>query len=129
MTAPHDVPDATGLVVAVREFLERDVLTSAEGRVAFHTRVAVNVLRMVERELTLGPAQSAAHAVGLARFGVSSEEELAGAIRSGDLDDRVDEVRAFVRDTVRAKLEVANPKYLDGPSPAGSLKGLLGPSA
>jgi len=29
------------------------------------------------------------------------------------LDDRRDEVRAAVRRTVRAKLEVANPKYLD----------------
>jgi hypothetical protein len=116
VTAPHDLPDATGLVVAVREFLERDVLTSTEGRIAFHTRVAVNVLRMVERELTVGPAQSTAHAAGLARFGLTSEEELAAAIRSGELDHRAAEVRDFVRETVRAKLEVANPKYLEGPS-------------
>ena len=47
MTAPHDLPDAAGLVEAVREFLERDVMTATEGRVQFHTRVAVNVLGMV----------------------------------------------------------------------------------
>ena len=32
------------LVTAVREFLERDVMPATEGRVQFHTRVAVNVL-------------------------------------------------------------------------------------
>ena len=43
--------DAAELVAAVREFLERDVMAATEGRVQFHTRVAVNVLSMVEREL------------------------------------------------------------------------------
>ena len=112
MTQPHDMPTAAQLVEAVREFLERDVMAATEGRVQFHTRVAVNVLGMVERELALGPAQAADHAAGLARLGVAGEAELAAAIRSGDLDDRLDEVRAFVRETVEAKLRVANPKYL-----------------
>ena len=49
MTAPHDVPTAAELVEAVREFLERDVLPEAEGRVRFHGQVAVRVLAMVER--------------------------------------------------------------------------------
>ena len=109
----HDIPDAPSLVEAVREFLERDVMAATEGRVQFHTRVAVNVLNMVERELRLGPAQAAAHTAGLAALGVSDEAALAAAIRSGALDDRLDEVRTFVRDTVEAKLRVANPKYLD----------------
>ncbi len=51
---PHDVPTAAELVEAVREYLERDVMTSTEGRVQFHARVAVNVLKMVERELAVG---------------------------------------------------------------------------
>jgi hypothetical protein len=117
VTEPHDIPDAAGLVEAVREFLEKDVMTSTEGRVQFHTRVAVNVLGMVERELRQGAEQLAAHQAGLAALGVADERELADAIRRGDLDDRIDEVRAFVDATVRSKLEVANPKYLDGPNP------------
>jgi hypothetical protein len=44
---------------------------------------------------------------------VADEAELATAIRDGTLDDRIDEVRLFVRDTVEAKLRVANPKYID----------------
>ncbi|MBV9254546.1 MAG: hypothetical protein JO367_03415 [Actinobacteria bacterium] len=112
MTQPHDMPSAAQLVEAVREFLERDVMTATEGRVQFHTRVAINVLGMVERELTDGPAQAAAHAEGLARLGVTDETALAAAIRDGSLDDRLDEVRAFVLETVEAKLRVANPKYM-----------------
>lgn len=115
MMPPHDVPDAAGLVESVREFLERDVMAATDGRVQFHTRVAVNVLRMVERELHLGPEQAAAHGQGLRGLGFDSEAELAEAIRSGDLDDRLDEIRRFVAATVRAKLEVANPSYLEGP--------------
>ena len=112
MSELHGRPTAIELVEAVREFLERDVMTSTEGRVQFHARVAVNVLGMVEREITEGAAQAAAHADGLARLGVADEAALAAAIRDGSLDERLDEVRAFVRDTVEAKLRVANPKYL-----------------
>jgi hypothetical protein len=99
------------LVEAVREFLEGDVLAHSEGRVRFHARVAANVLGMVLRELELGPAQAAAHAERLRQLGVASERELARSIRSGMLDDRMDEVRAVVRATVEDKLAVAHPGY------------------
>lgn len=115
MTHPHDIPTAAQLVEAVREFLERDVMAATDGRVQFHTRVAINVLGMVERELALGADQAAAHAEGLAALGAEDEAALAGAIRSGALDGQLDEVTAFVRSTVEAKLRVANPKYLDQP--------------
>jgi hypothetical protein len=108
----HGVPTAGELVEAVREYLERDVMTSTEGRVQFHARVAVNVLKMVERELALGVEQADAHASRLATLGVSSERELSEAIASGALDDRLDEVVAVVRATVADKLAVANPRYL-----------------
>lgn len=108
---PHDLPTACELVEAVREFLERDVMNATEGRVQFHTRVAVNVLRMVERELAAGEEQAGAHASRLASLGVGSEKELAEKIASGDFDDRLAEVVAVVRATVADKLAVANPKY------------------
>jgi len=113
MNGPHDLPSVAQLVEAVREFLEADVMTATDGRVQFHTRVAVNALRMVERELDLGAAQAEAHAADLARLGVADEADLAVAIREGRLDDRGDEVVEVLRRTVRAKLEVANPSYLE----------------
>ena len=112
MTRPHDRPTAGELVEAVREFLERDVMAATEGRVQFHTRVAVNVLGMVQRELDLGPEQAAAHQERLDALGFADEAELAAAIRTGAVDDRYDEIKAAVASTVTDKLEVANPKYL-----------------
>ena len=112
MTEPHDVPTAAQLVEAVRQFVEGDVMSSTEGRVRFHARVAVNVLAMVQRELELGPAQAVAHRKALDRLGVADEAQLAAAIRDGRLDDRRAEVLEVLRQTVRAKLEVANPRYL-----------------
>ncbi|MFB9893810.1 DUF6285 domain-containing protein [Planobispora takensis] len=108
---PHDVPSAARLVAAVRDFLESDVLPAVEGRVRFHTRVAVNVLGMVERELALGPEQAAAHARRLGELGFASEAELAAAVRGG-LDHPA--LVAALTESVRAKLAVANPAYLDG---------------
>jgi len=112
--APHDVPTSAQLVEAVREWLERDVLPAVSGRLQFHTRVAVNVLGMVERELELGPEQAAAHRGRLEHLGCVDDAELARRIRAGALDDRLDEVRALVWESVRDKLRVANPRYLDG---------------
>ena len=110
---PHDVPTIDQLVESVREWLERDVIPGTEGRLQFHARVAVNVLAMVERELALGGSQAAAHAERLAQLGMADDAELAVAIGNGDLDDRLAEVRSLVEASVRDKLAVANPKYLE----------------
>jgi hypothetical protein len=114
----QDRPTAAELVGAVREFLENDVMAATEGRVQFHTRVAVNALGMIERELVDGPAfAEAERARAAALLGHDDdvrvlERELAAAIRDGSLDDRLDAVQAHVRATVREKLLVANPGYL-----------------
>lgn len=111
MTEPHDRPTAAELVEAVREFLERDVMDATDGRIRFHTRVAVNALHIVHRELEVGAAQAAAHRDRLAALGFADDVELAAAIRRGDLDDRYDEVKAAITASVDDKLAVANPKY------------------
>jgi hypothetical protein len=114
----QDRPTAAELVQSVREFLERDVMAATDGRVQFHTRVAVNALGMIERELTDGPAFAAAERErATALLGHDAdldvlERDLAVRIRDGSLDDRLDAVRAHVRATVREKLLVANPGYL-----------------
>jgi hypothetical protein len=106
-------PTALELVEAVREWVDGDVRAATEGRVAFHARVAVNALAMLERELALGPAHRAAHQERLAQLSCADDAELAAQIRSGTLDDRAAEVRAVVAASVRAKLEVANPRWLE----------------
>ncbi|SEH03383.1 hypothetical protein SAMN05444920_13615 [Nonomuraea solani] len=107
----HDVPAAAQLVAAVRDFLQTDVLPAVEGRVRYHTRVAINVLGMVEREMELGPDQAERHAARLAELGVAGDADLAAAIREGRVTDDAALVTALEQ-AVRAKLEVANPGYL-----------------
>ena len=111
----HGSPSAAELVEAVREWLERDVASAVDGRLRFHTRVAVNMLAMVEREMELGPEQRRAHERRLAALGVADDVALARAIRAGELDDRLDEVRAALRAATTDRLLVANPKYLHRP--------------
>jgi hypothetical protein len=119
MTTPHDRPQADELVAAVREFLERDVMEATEGRVQFHTRVAINALRMVERELAEGAVMAEEHAARLAALGVADDAELAAAVREGRLDDRWDEVMTAVYESVVEKLRVANPGHLAGDEGVG----------
>jgi aminoglycoside phosphotransferase (APT) family kinase protein len=108
----HDVPTMVQLVEAVREWMERDVMGGTSGRLQFHTRVAINSLLMVEREMKSGRGQSRRHEERLASLGVTSDSELAEAIREGRLDDRIDEVSRVVRDSVVDKVSVAHPAYL-----------------
>jgi len=116
--ALHDRPTAVELLHASREALGDDVLPQLEGRAAFQLRVVLRALGIVARELEHAPEHAAIHAAALAAVGCADERELAGAIREGRLDASDPHVLAAVRDTVRAKLEVANPSYLNLTNPA-----------
>ena len=52
----REQPTAIELLDIVSEFLRAEAIPALAGRVAFHARVAANVLDIVRRELTLGPA-------------------------------------------------------------------------
>jgi hypothetical protein len=102
-------PTAAELVAAVADFLDNDVRGATEGPVNFHARVAANVLRIVERELT---DNSAAAVTGrLAEFGFGDEAQLAAAIRAGHLDERAADLLPLLRTLVRHRLSVAHPGY------------------
>jgi hypothetical protein len=109
--SPHDAPSAIELLESVREWIDREVIASTDGRLRFHARVASNVLAIVEREIELGPAQAAAHARRLAELGVVDDAELATAIRERRFDDRAEELRTLLAEAVADKLAVANPTY------------------
>jgi hypothetical protein len=102
-------PIAAELVAAVAEFLETDVRAATSGQVNFHARVAANALRIVERELI--DESEAESRDALAGLGLADEEELAAAIRAGEMDGRADEVTACLRTLVRRRLAVAHPGY------------------
>ena len=112
MSDARGVPSAADLVEAVREFLENEVMTTDDRRLAFHGRVAAYALAQVERELALGPEHAAAHAERLAALGVADDAALAAAIRAGELDGREAELVAALRATAAEKLRIANPRHL-----------------
>ena len=116
MPAPHDAPDIPTLLEAVRDFLTRELEPQLEGRLRWHTKVAANVLAVVERELQLGPEHADRHAERLERVGFASDAELADAIRAGQLDDRLDQLAEELRGMVADKLAVARPQHLDPPN-------------
>jgi hypothetical protein len=132
----QDRPTAAELLHAVRAFLEEDLEPHLEGRRRFHTRVAANLLGILEREWEheetdmraewtrlvglLSPADTepppTAAALRDAVHGMNAT--LAERIRAGAFDDRWDEVLAAVAETVGEKLRTANPAYAE--DPAGS---------
>lgn len=126
----QDRPTYEELLNAVRGFLERDVVPTLEGTKKFHARVAANVLAIVGRELATEGRHLAAEwrrldallavepmpvdLVSLRQRLLERNRELCEQIRAGKADagDSRKSVLAHVRETVREKLEVANPKLL-----------------
>ncbi len=114
--APFGRPTAAELVEAVREYVEAAVMERNEGSARFEARVARNALAIVERELALRPAVTAAHADRLRGLGAADDAALAAAIRAGAYEDRWDEVAASLAASAHDQLLVANPSYLRGAS-------------
>lgn len=126
----QDRPTYEELLDAVRGFLERDVVPSLEGTRKFHARVAVNVLSIVRRELAAQEEQLAAewqrldailasepmpgNPGAVKRRLLERSRELCSRIQAGEADTGSfrQAVIEHVRETVREKLAVANPKLL-----------------
>jgi hypothetical protein len=114
---PTNRPDKKELVEAVREFLENKVQPAVEGQISFHTRIAVNMLRIVERELALGPELEHRELERLrALLGQEGTlEELNAAlcqkVKSGEIDYRSQELITHLRLSALGKLSIDNPEY------------------
>jgi hypothetical protein len=113
----QDQPSAIELLQAVRSFIEDQAIARLEGRAAFHARIAVNALAIVERELELGPSQNAAERERLeallGRTGTLDElnRELCRRIRAGEVDLDTYGLAEHLRETTLAKLAVDQPRY------------------
>jgi len=98
--APQDGPDARELLVTVAEYL-RDLRPRAPAEDSFTLAVAANACRVAAREL---PPDDPAPRERAAR--------LAAALRAGEHDGELDSLVDPLRAQVRAKLEVANPRWI-----------------
>ncbi len=115
---PTDRPTAAELVEAVREFLADDVAPNVEGQLAFHTRVAINALAIVERTMAQGGAMDAAELARLREL-LGQDGDLAElngalsrAIRAGEMDGKRGALLEHLRQTAQDKIALANPRYL-----------------
>ncbi len=125
-----DRPTKLELLEAVRRFLDEDLAGELEGVRRFHARVASNALAIVSREIEceaeslpalyarlaalLGHAEPApSELAGLDRAIDELEAELGERIRAGDAEASAfrGEVLAYLRESVRERLRVANPGY------------------
>src|SRR5216683_8443026 len=116
---PKSMPDAPTLLKAAIKYLEEELMTTLDGYHRFKTRVTVNVLNTIRRELELRGAQAAVERVRLAAIlGHDSEVdalsmELSERIRSGAIDLNDPALRAHLRQSVADALAINNPKWIN----------------
>jgi len=117
---PQSLPPASTLLAAGVKYLEQELLPTLSGYHRFRTRVAINALSIIRRELELRSAQALDERaqltalVGREGDGEELSRELAERIRTGAiaLDDPT--LRQHLRQSLADALAINNPKWLDG---------------
>ncbi len=118
---PFDRPTKNELLEAVKEFMQDKLLPELEGHLNFNTRVAINVLKTLERELELGESitiQSKERLLGLLNETDTSlgaqelNKILSKKIRNRELDYQDKGLNEHLWKTTMDKLSVDNPRYV-----------------
>jgi hypothetical protein len=113
----QDEPTPIELTKAVADFLRNDIAPVISGHNAFKLRVAINILDLVVRQLTLGQASDAAEGAGLKRLlGIDGalidlNRALAEKIASGEVGLATPGLSEHLWQTTMAKLAVDQPNY------------------
>jgi hypothetical protein len=116
---PRSMPDAPTLLSAAVKYLEDELMPTLDGYHRFKTRVTVNVLNTIRRELELRGAQAEAERARLAAIlGHDGEvealsAELSERIRSGAIELNDPALRAHLRQSVADALAINNPKWIN----------------
>jgi Domain of unknown function (DUF6285) len=115
---PQSIPDMRNLVAVAAKYLENELLPTLAGYHRFKTRVTINVLNVIQRELEVGAAQSTAERAQLtAIMGHEGSletlnDELSEAIRSGAITMNDRELRAHIRRSLADALAINNPRWV-----------------
>jgi hypothetical protein len=112
-------PSDLELVESVRAFLIDELLPELTGAAAYNTRVAANILKIVERSLNGGSNLLSAEKARLRDVlgGVADKSyadlnrDLSIGLRTGSIDWNCDTVRTHMFQTVLGRLGIDNPKY------------------
>ena len=113
----REQPSAVELLEAVTEFLREDVTPTLADRIAFHTRVAANVLDIVRRELTDGARAEQDEVARLASLlGQSGDAdtlnvELCDRLAAGAIDPRDPALIEHLWTTTLDTVAIDQPNY------------------
>ena len=118
---PQRHPDAQTLIGVAVDQLESEVYPTLQGATRYRTRIALNVLRIVQRELALGKGfdlEDAAEVAALPECSDGDDEALARRIEDGqaDLDDP--QLVHYLRRSLRRALAINNPRWTRGDTPS-----------
>jgi hypothetical protein len=113
----QDEPTPIELTKSVADFLRNDITPAISGHNAFKLRVAINVLELVARQLTLAEGSDATEAANLAKLlGIDGalldlNRALAERIERGEVDLATPGMSEHLWQTTMAKLAVDQPNY------------------
>jgi Domain of unknown function (DUF6285) len=113
----QDEPTPIELTKAVADFLRNDITPMISGHNSFKLRVAINMLDLVARQLTLEEGSDVAEAARLAKLlGVEGSlleqnRALAERIASSEIDLNTPGLPEHLWQTTLAKLAVDQPNY------------------
>jgi hypothetical protein len=113
----QDEPTPIELTKAVADFLRNDIAPVVSGHNAFKLRVAINMLDLVVRQLTLAEGSDAAEAASLKKLlGIDGalidlNRTLAEKIAKGEVDLNTPGLSEHLWQTTMAKLAVDQPNY------------------
>ena len=113
----QDEPTPTELARAVADFLRHDITPMISGHNAFKLRVAINILDLVTRQLTLEEASDAkeverlASLLGMKGSVMELNRVLAERIEKGELDLSTTGLAEHLWQTTMDKLAIDQPNY------------------
>ncbi len=113
----QDEPTPIELTKAVADFLRNDITPMISGHNAFKLRVAINMLDLVTRQLTLEQDSDAAEAarltqlLGLRGSPMELNRALADKIAKGEVDVQTPGLSEHLWQTTMDKLAVDQPNY------------------
>lgn len=113
----QDEPTPIELTKSVADFLRNDIAPAISGHNAFKLRVAINVLDLVTRQLTLAEGSDAREAANLATLlGIDGSlldlnRALAEKVANGEVDLATPGLSEHLWHTTLAKLAVDQPNY------------------
>jgi hypothetical protein len=117
---PASIPDVSTLLTAAVRYLQEELMPTLSGYHRFQTRVTVNVLNIIRRELDMREAQESAERVRLAAIlghdgpVDTLNQELCDLIRSDRVGLNDPALRAHIQQTLADALAINNPKWPPG---------------